>query len=128
MRKRFNMLKTRVSSFISKDFSWLCVSFDGLICLKIYVWFTRVILRSQLEVRRQQHKPKNYCFQVKLCKICKIYLKKLFLQNVLVFIDLFYRYYYPRYFIYSDCMWRHVCTTYNSITFRWSTEKKLFFL
>ena len=127
MRKRFNMLKTWVFTFISKDFSWLCVSFDGLICLKIYVWFTRVILRSQLEVRRQQHQPKNYCFQVKLCKICKIYLKKLFLQNVLVFIDLFYRY-YLRYFIYSDCMQRHVCTTCNSITFRWSTEKKLFFL
>ena len=37
-------------------------------------------------------------------KVCKIYLKKLFFQNVLVLIDLFYRNNYPRYFTYSDCM------------------------
>ena len=34
----------------------------------------------------------------------------LFFQNVLTFIDLFYRYHYICYFIYSDCMWRHVPT------------------
>ena len=39
-------------------------------------------------------------------KLCKIY----FFQNVLAFIDLFHRYHYIRYFIYSDCKWRHVCT------------------
>ena len=55
-------------------------------------------------------------------------LKKLFLQNVLVFINLFYRYYYPRYFIYSDYVWRHMCTRCNSIIiFTWSTETKHFF-
>ena len=43
-------------------------------------------------------------------KLCKIYFKKLFFQNVLAFIDLFYRYHYIGYFIYSDCMWRHVYT------------------
>ena len=37
-------------------------------------------------------------------KLCKIYLKKLFFQNVLAFIDLFYRYFYKHYFIYSDYM------------------------
>ena len=37
-------------------------------------------------------------------KLCKIYFKKLFFENVLVFIDPFYRYHYIRYFIYSDCM------------------------
>ena len=42
-------------------------------------------------------------------KLCKIYFKNLFLQNVLAFIDLFYWYHYICYFIYSDCMWRHVC-------------------
>ena len=47
-------------------------------------------------------------------ELCKIYLKKLFFQNVLVFIDLFYRYHCPLYFIYSNFMWRHVCTTCNS--------------
>ena len=31
-------------------------------------------------------------------------------QNVLAFFDLFYSYHYIRYFIYSDCMWRHVYT------------------
>ena len=36
-------------------------------------------------------------------KLCKIHLKKLFSQNVLVFIDVFYRYHYIRYFICSDC-------------------------
>ena len=46
-----------------------------------------------------------------------IFLKKLFFQNVLVYIDLFYRCYYTRYFIYSNCMWRHVWATCNSITF-----------
>ena len=37
-------------------------------------------------------------------KLCKIYFKKLFFQNVLASIDLFYRYHYIHYFIYSDCM------------------------
>ena len=41
-------------------------------------------------------------------KLCKNFFKKQFLQNVLAFIDLFYQYYYVRYFIYSDCMWHHV--------------------
>ena len=42
-------------------------------------------------------------------KLCKIYFKRLFLQNFLAFIDLFYWYHYICYFIFSDCMWRHVC-------------------
>ena len=42
-------------------------------------------------------------------KLCKIYFKRLFLQNVLAFIDLFYWYHYICYFIFSDCMWHHVC-------------------
>ena len=49
-------------------------------------------------------------------KLLGIYFKKLFFQSVLVFIDHFYRYRYPRYFIYSYCMWRHVRTC-NSIIF-----------
>ena len=60
-------------------------------------------------------------------KFLKFFLKKLFFQDVLVFIDLFYRYYYLLYFIYSDCILRHVCTTWFSIIFTSSTEKKLFF-
>ena len=40
-------------------------------------------------------------------KLCKIYFKKLFFQNVLASIDLFHRYHYIGYFIYSDCIWRH---------------------
>ena len=32
------------------------------------------------------------------------FIKKQFFQNVLVFVNLFYRYNYPRYFIYSDWM------------------------
>ena len=40
----------------------------------------------------------------------KGYFKKLLFQNVLAFIDLFYRFNYIRYFILSDCMRRHVCT------------------
>ena len=42
-------------------------------------------------------------------KLCKIYFKRLFLQNFLAFIDFFYWYYYICYFIFSDCMWHHVC-------------------
>ena len=42
-------------------------------------------------------------------RLCKFYFKKLFLQNVLAFTDLFYRYHYIRYFIYTGCMW-HMCT------------------
>ena len=42
-------------------------------------------------------------------KLCKIYFKRLFLQNVLAFIDLFYWHHYICYFIFSDCMWHHVC-------------------
>ena len=41
-------------------------------------------------------------------KLCKIYFKRLFLQNVLAFIDLFYWYHYISHFIFSNCMWRHV--------------------
>ena len=37
-------------------------------------------------------------------KLCKIYFKKIIFQNILAFIDLFYRYLYIRYFTYSDCM------------------------
>ena len=44
----------------------------------------------------------------------KIYFKKTIFQDVFVFIDLFYRYHYPLYFVYSDCKWHHVCTTCNS--------------
>ena len=36
--------------------------------------------------------------------LCKIYFTKLFFQNVSAFIDLFYRSYCIRYFIYSDCI------------------------
>ena len=62
-------------------------------------------------------------------KFWKIYLKKLFSQNVWVFIDLFYKYHYPLYFIYSNCMWRHVCTTKtcNSIILHSLQKKKLIF-
>ena len=45
----------------------------------------------------------------------KIYLKKLFFQNILAFIDLFYRNIYTRYFICSDCMRHHVSTICNEI-------------
>ena len=45
----------------------------------------------------------------------KIYLKKLFFQNILAFIDLFYRNIYTRYFICSDCMGYHVSTICNEI-------------
>ena len=58
-------------------------------------------------------------------KLCKIYFKKLFFQGVLVFIDLFYRYHYPRHFTYSDCMWRHGCTTCNLILLH-SLQKNIF--
>ena len=37
-------------------------------------------------------------------KLCKIYLEKLFFQNILVFIAHFYKIHYPHYCIYSDCM------------------------
>ena len=50
-------------------------------------------------------------------QLFKIYFKKMFFQNVLVVIDLFHRYHYIRYFIYSDCMGRHVCTISNSLIF-----------
>ena len=43
-------------------------------------------------------------------KNCKIYLKKTIFSTYLAFIDLFYRYNYFSYFIYLDCMWRHVYT------------------
>ena len=43
-------------------------------------------------------------------KLCKIYFKTLCFQNVLAFFHLFYSYHHIRYFIHSDCMWRHVCT------------------
>ena len=42
-------------------------------------------------------------------KLCKIYFKRLFFHNFLAFIDLFYWYHYICYFIFSDCMWGHVC-------------------
>ena len=45
----------------------------------------------------------------------KNYLKKLFFQNILAFIDLFYRNIYTRYFICSDCMGHHVSTICNEI-------------
>ena len=44
-------------------------------------------------------------------KLCRIYFKKLFFQNVLAFINLFYWYHYIRYFIYSVCMGRR-CVQY----------------
>ena len=43
-------------------------------------------------------------------KLYEIYFKNLYFQNVFAFIDPFYRYHYIRYFIYSYCMLRHVCT------------------
>ena len=46
-----------------------------------------------------------------------LFLKKLFLKNVLAFIDLFYRYHYIRYFTYLDCIWRYICVICNSIMF-----------
>ena len=58
-------------------------------------------------------------------KLCKIYIKNYF-QNVLAFIDLFYTYHYPRYFFFSYCMWRHVCTTCNSNLFI-VYRKKIFY-
>ena len=60
-------------------------------------------------------------------KLCKLYLKKLFFQIVLVFIDCFYRCHYLLYFIYSDCVRCQVCTTCNSIIFTQSSEKNYFF-
>ena len=50
------------------------------------------------------------------CKIMLNLFKQPFFKNVLAFIDLFHRYHYIHHFIYSDCMWRHVCTICNSIT------------
>ena len=61
-------------------------------------------------------------------KLWEIYFKKLFFQNGLVFIDLFDRYHYIRYFIYSDCPWRNVCTiicVFNKFYIVYS--KKIFF-
>ena len=60
-------------------------------------------------------------------KFCKIYLKKLFCRSDLVFIDIFYRYREPRYFIYSDFMWRHVWTC-NAEIFTQSTEKVFLYI
>ena len=45
---------------------------------------------------------------------------------ILVFIGLSYRYHYSRYFIYSDCTWRHVCATSNLITFSYFFCKVFF--
>ena len=43
-------------------------------------------------------------------KLCEIYFINPFFQNVFALIDLFYGYHYILYFIYSNCMLRHVCT------------------
>ena len=99
------------SSLVSKGIS---STFSSLLYLKEY-W-------GQYSVLMWIHIVTGYE------KLCKINFKKLFFQNVLAFIDLFYRYHYPRYFIYSDCMWCHVRTTCTSMIFAQSTEKKLFFL
>ena len=59
-------------------------------------------------------------------KLCKIYFKKLFFQNVLAFIDLFYRYHYIRYFFYSDCMWRRVYNIYRTSHRKCSLKKGVY--
>ena len=46
-----------------------------------------------------------------------LFTEKLFSQNVLIFIYIFYRYHYIHYFICSGCTWRHVWTICNSINF-----------
>ena len=51
----------------------------------------------------------------------------MFYFYVLAFIDLFYRYHYPRYFIYSDCMGRHVCNNSYFNNFYHSLQKKTTF-
>ena len=58
-------------------------------------------------------------------KTMQIFFNKLFFQNISFYWS-FYRYCYHCYFIYSDWMWRHKCTTCNSIIFISSTEKKKF--
>ena len=59
----------------------------------------------------------KYTYWQEMTNYAKFVKKKQFFQNVLVFVNLFYRYNYPRYFIYSDWMWRHVCATCNSLIF-----------
>ena len=56
-------------------------------------------------------------------EIMKDLFKKLFFPNVLFFIFIFCGYHYPRYFLYSDCMWPQVCTSCNLIFFTEATKK-----
>ena len=79
--------------------------------------YIKGVLRPILSIDVNTHNDRKQ-------KIMKIYLKKLFFENALVFIVIFYRYYYPCYFIYSDCMGSHVCAPFNNffIVYR----KKLF--
>ena len=55
------------------------------------------ILRPIFQIDKNAHIDRKL-------KIMQNLLKKLFFQNVSVFIDLFRRYNYRRYFFYSDCM------------------------
>ena len=74
------------------------------------IWCLKGMLRPIICIDINTHSDKEW-------KIMLNYLKKLFFKNVLAFIDHFYRYHYIHYFNYSDCMWHHVCTIYNSIIF-----------
>ena len=56
-------------------------------------------------------------------KLYNFFLKSYFFI-VWVFIDPFHRYHYIRYFIYSGCMWRNVCTTCNSVIFTQSRRSR----
>ena len=68
------------------------------------------MLRQIFSIDKNRHSDRKTKIYVNL-------LRKLFFQNVLVFIDVFYRYRYPHYFIYSDCVGRHMCTTCNAQIF-----------
>ena len=79
-------------------------------------YFLNGILRPIFCININTHSVRNE-------KLCKIYFKNLFFENVFAFIDFFYS---IRYFIYSDYIWRHVCTICTEAATGGVLWKKLF--
>ena len=91
--------------FVSKRPTTLFIRKRNIVRKRVKRLFKRV-LNAPLLVR------------LEMKKLCKIYLKN-HSSKCFSFHWSFYRYHYhcPRYFIYSDYMWRHMSTTCNSIIF-----------
>ena len=94
--------------FISTTFIFTCDFKVNSCCNAISCMYASICRKSKA-FKVLKESPSQYPLLIQT--------RKIFFQNVLAFNDASYRYHYFRYFIYSNCMRGHVCTTCNSILF-----------